>query len=245
MQHCKSIIIIIYFFLLNFSTLKYVNNYSFLSLFFVADDELSRKWNKLRRRCASFKSIQSGPSSLDGDGEDFDLMLIEHPAKYTIIPPSPIQMQQQQTRQDPHIEAYEKSIWRKSSVLPMEATPLRPPRVPIPYEHQQQYRQIIHEDDLKYWPVSYPNRVGNGDVRRNSAIDHWEFDAKQFENSLREKEKMQYYDKDLKIENVKNGSIGSEKGVKIARELKIPGLKSFKSASMRLPGQRTSISDVS
>lgn len=174
------------------------------------------------------------------------MMLIEHPAKYTIIPPKELQMQQQQqhTRQDPRIEAYEKNIWRKSSVLPMEATPLRPPRVPIPYEHQQQYRQIIHEDDLKYWPVSYPSRVG-GDMRRNSAIEQWEFDAKQFEQNLREKEKLQYYDKDLKIENVKNGSIGSEKGVKIARELKIPGLKSFKSASMRLPGQRTSISDVS
>ncbi|XP_063708715.1 probable cyclin-dependent serine/threonine-protein kinase DDB_G0292550 [Culicoides brevitarsis] len=203
------------------------------------DDELSRKWNKLRRRCASFKSIQSGPSSLDGDAEDFDVMLIEHPtAKYTIIPPQQLQMHQQQTyaRQDPRIEAYEKNIWRKSSVLPMESTPLRPPRVP----YEQQYRQIIHEDDLKYWPVSYPNRVDT--ARRNSAIDHWEFDAKQFENSLREKEKLQYYDKDLKIE--KNGSIGSEKGIKIARELKIPGLKSFKSASMRLPGQRTSISDV-
>uniref|UniRef100_A0A336LKL4 CSON009933 protein n=1 Tax=Culicoides sonorensis TaxID=179676 RepID=A0A336LKL4_CULSO len=197
-------------------------------------EELSRKWNKLRRRCASFKSIHSGPSSLDGDAEDFDVMLIEHPAKYTIIPQN---QQQSPQRSDPRIEAYEKNLWRKSSILPMEATPLRPPRVPM---HYDPYKQVIHEDDLKYWPVSYPTR----DMRRNSAIEHYEFDANQFDQNLQQKEKLQYYDKDLKIEAVKNGSIGSEKGIKIARELKIPGLKSFKSASMRLPGQRTSISDV-
>lgn len=232
------------------------------------DEELSRKWNKLRRRCASFKSVQSGPSSLDDT--ETDAMLIEHPSRYQIIP-----------QRDLRIEAYEKNVWRKSSILPLSESPRHSMRalpiqtnspfhhnhhnhhhhshhtsipttivVPVPVSNtstqQPQstttiYQPVtIHEDDLKYWPVA---RTTVADpIRRNSAID-WEFNAQQFEQSMQVKEKLQYYDKDLSCN--KNGSIGSEKGVKIARELKIPGLKSFKSASMRLPGQKTSISEVS
>lgn len=58
-------------------------------------------------------------------------------------------------------------------------------------------------------------------------------------------EKLQYYDEVSSVK--KKNSLGaseSESGIKVAKEIKLPSLKNFKSASMRLPGQKTSINEV-
>ncbi|XP_050095071.1 uncharacterized protein LOC126577461 [Anopheles aquasalis] len=68
-------------------------------------------------------------------------------------------------------------------------------------------------------------------------------------------EKLQYYDElaDLKKPPVagstdggirNGGSLGVGSGIKLAKEIKLPSLKTFKSASMRLPGQKSSIHEV-
>ncbi|XP_049547465.1 uncharacterized protein LOC125958264 [Anopheles darlingi] len=73
-------------------------------------------------------------------------------------------------------------------------------------------------------------------------------------------EKLQYYDELADIKKpppgpgagstgmdggMRNGgSLGVGSGIKLAKEIKLPSLKTFKSASMRLPGQKSSIHEV-
>ncbi|XP_035785963.1 AF4/FMR2 family member lilli-like isoform X2 [Anopheles albimanus] len=70
-------------------------------------------------------------------------------------------------------------------------------------------------------------------------------------------EKLQYYDELADIKKLppagsaamdggmrNGGSLGVGSGIKLAKEIKLPSLKTFKSASMRLPGQKSSIHEV-
>lgn len=91
--------------------------------------------------------------------------------------------------------------------------------------------------------------------RRSAHSIDWEYNVHRYENMvdpaqvstarLFRHEKLQYYDEVSSVK--KKNSLGaseSESGIKIAKEIKLPSLKNFKSASMRLPGQKSSINEV-
>ncbi|XP_062562132.1 uncharacterized protein LOC134225797 isoform X2 [Armigeres subalbatus] len=248
---------------------------------------ISQKWNKLRRRCASFKTV-SGPASLDSDT---NFILAEHPAHYQIIAagPVPVQVQQQQQphhhhhhhghnrhhhhhHHHHHQHDHERHLadqahfahlhdpnWElrhsSSSSTSTSSSTIGPPPIYAAEEYWQ-----IHERDVKLWRLgahqTYAHRIRVTPNQRRSAhsID-WEYNVHKYENMvdhtqvsparLFRHEKLQYYDEVSSAK--KKNSIGaseSESGIKIAKEIKLPSLKTFKSASMRLPGQKSSINEV-
>ncbi|XP_055532745.1 pro-interleukin-16-like [Wyeomyia smithii] len=252
---------------------------------------ISQKWNKLRRRCASFKTV-SGPASLDSDT---NFILAEHPGHYQIIASGPVPVQVQQVQQSHnhhhhhhhghhrhhhhhhhhHNGATEQLLtdqpqyghladpnWelRHSSSSSTSTSSSTIGQTQVPIFAAEEYWHI-HEQDVKLWRLgahqTYAHRIRVTPNHRRSAhsID-WEYNVHKYENMssdpaqtatarLFRHEKLQYYDE---VSNVmKKNSLGaseSESGIKIAKEIKLPSLKNFKSASMRLPGQKSSINEV-
>uniref|UniRef100_A0A8D8FNU9 PDZ domain-containing protein 2 n=2 Tax=Culex pipiens TaxID=7175 RepID=A0A8D8FNU9_CULPI len=252
---------------------------------------ISQKWNKLRRRCASFKTV-SGPASLDSDT---NFILGEHPAAHyqIIASPGPVQVQQQTTTTHHHHHHHHHHSGSGGSgghrhhhhhhhvhgstgvphehhhghYLPDPNWELRHSSSgsstssstigPAIYATEEYWQ--IHERDVKLWRLgahqTYAHRIRATPNQRRSAhsID-WEYNVQKYENMvdpaqvrLFRHEKLQYYD-DVAIVKQKKNSLGacseSESGIKVAKEIKLPSLKNFKSASMRLPGQKTSINEV-
>ncbi|XP_065081256.1 regulating synaptic membrane exocytosis protein 2-like [Ochlerotatus camptorhynchus] len=249
---------------------------------------ISQKWNKLRRRCASFKTV-SGPASLDSDT---NFILAEHPSHYQIIAagPVPVQVQQQvqhhqghhhhhhhghhrhhhhhhhhhhdperQLADQTHYGHLHDPNWElrhsSSSSTSTSSSTIGPPPIYAAEEYWQ-----IHERDVKLWRLgahqTYAHRIRVTPNQRRSAhsID-WEYNVHKYENMVEpaqvsaarlfRHEKLQYYDEVSSV--TKKNSLGaseSESGIKIAKEIKLPSLKNFKSASMRLPGQKSSINEV-
>lgn len=107
------------------------------------------------------------------------------------------------------------------------------------HHHHHHRRQQLQQLDLQ----SHHQRH----LREND----WDYDVQKYEqlcdDKIIKREKLQYYDKDLTADEnlLKNNSLGNDSSEKIARDIKFPGLKTFKSASMRLPGQKSSIQEVS
>ncbi|KFB49903.1 AGAP012016-PA-like protein [Anopheles sinensis] len=256
-----------------------------------------QKWSKLRRRCASFKSV-SGPASLDSDT---NFILAEHPGHYQIISTatgSPVQPRaahvhlppavshpghnnnspsQHHLLQDSPAPGYDPKNWelRHSSSSSASASSSStigapPPLAASPPDYWQHYTP--HEpSDVKLWRLgahqTYAHRIHVNPPQRRSAhsID-WEYSVHRYESMCEQlppprifrTEKLQYYDElaEVKVKPtvaptaVGNGgpqpcaTDGTPPGVKVAKEIKLPSLKTFKSASMRLPGQKSSIHEV-
>ncbi|XP_058118444.1 uncharacterized protein LOC131288597 [Anopheles ziemanni] len=147
-----------------------------------------------------------------------------------------------------------------------------PPLAPLPPDYWQHYTP--HEpSDVKLWRLgahqTYAHRIHVNPPQRRSAhsID-WEYSVHRYESMCEQlppprifrTEKLQYYDElaEVKVKPtavptaVGNGghpqppcaTDGTPPGVKVAKEIKLPSLKTFKSASMRLPGQKSSIHEV-
>ncbi|XP_058827025.1 histone-lysine N-methyltransferase Suv4-20-like [Topomyia yanbarensis] len=254
---------------------------------------ISQKWNKLRRRCASFKTV-SGPASLDSDT---NYILAEHPGHYQIIASGPVPVQVHQVQQAHHQHhhhnhgehrhhhhhhhhhrqnggAHEQLLadqplygqlpdpnWElrhsSSSSTSTSSSTIGPIQFPV-YASEEYWQ--IHERDVKLWRLgahqTYAHRIRATPNHRRSAhsID-WEYNVQKYENMadpaqmaaarLFRHEKLQYYDEVSSVK--KKNSLGaseSESGIKVAKEIKLPSLKNFKSASMRLPGQKTSMNEV-
>lgn len=108
-------------------------------------------------------------------------------------------------------------------------------RIPLPEDYWK-----VHEQDVKVWKIgtaSPPQRPPREKEKDNS---DWEYNVKKYENmgDGQRQSRIQYFTGTDDKGNRKNSLEGDRK------ELKIPGLKTFKSASMRLPGQRTSLHEV-
>nr|XP_049465280.1 uncharacterized protein LOC120957008 [Anopheles coluzzii]XP_049465281.1 uncharacterized protein LOC120957008 [Anopheles coluzzii]XP_049465282.1 uncharacterized protein LOC120957008 [Anopheles coluzzii]XP_049465283.1 uncharacterized protein LOC120957008 [Anopheles coluzzii] len=135
-----------------------------------------------------------------------------------------------------------------------------PPAIP-PDEYWQHFP---HEpSDVKLWRLgahqTYAHRIHVNPPQRRSAhsID-WEYNVQRYENMcdnmapppprIFRTEKLQYYDELSDVKRpVQAGSEPTQEsngGIKVAKEIKLPSLKTFKSASMRLPGQKSSIHEV-
>lgn len=218
---------------------------------------LSQRWNKLRRRCASFKAV-SGPTSLDSDAS---YILTEPVTQYSVVPPNEHNRHQRAASVTPTVDGSSKPIrpfsWRKShSVEKYEYRDVNlnssiPEKInksiPLPDDYWK-----IHEQDVKLWKIgcAAPNRpMSMRDIPKDVSANDWEFNVQKFEtlngSSLERRRRIQYYtgDADTNQRKQQNGTDGTGGGGE-RKEIKFPSLKAFKSASMRLPGQKSSLQEV-
>lgn len=107
-------------------------------------------------------------------------------------------------------------------------------RIPLPEDYWK-----IHEEDVKVWRIgSTPPPTGKK-IRESQKDTDWEYNVQKYENMTdRNRSRLQYYTAHDDNGNRKNSLEGDKK------EIRFPGLKAFKSASMRLPGQKTSLQEV-
>lgn len=110
--------------------------------------------------------------------------------------------------------------------------------IPLPDDYWK-----IHEEDVKLWRIGCvaPNRpVSLRDLPKDA--NDWEFNVQQYENMSNDRAptRIQYYTGDSDTESKRKHSLDATD----RKELKFPGLKAFKSASMRLPGQKSSMQEV-
>uniref|UniRef100_A0A182W280 Uncharacterized protein n=1 Tax=Anopheles minimus TaxID=112268 RepID=A0A182W280_9DIPT len=146
-----------------------------------------------------------------------------------------------------------------------------PPAIPAtaaglgPFPGDEYWQHFSHEpSDVKLWRLgahqTYAHRIHVNPPQRRSAhsID-WEYNVQRYENMcdnmappqrIFRTEKLQYYDElaDVKrttaADTALSPGVECNGGIKVAKEIKLPSLKTFKSASMRLPGQKSSIHEV-
>lgn len=253
----------------------------FSILLFADVSGITQKWNKLRRRCASFKAM-SGPSSLDSDTS---YILNDPPSSYTVLPRDdsrlhlnnnnitiPVQYHHQHLHLQnmpllqhnhlhhthPHLHHHHYHLHHQHHQPDCPNNPNIDNQI---WDNGKQYRTIrfrhphnddddeeeywrMREEEAKMWKLrsKSPRNV----VYENGRGIDWEYNVQKYEGlDGKRREKLQYYSRDdLSVPNEKKMSVSSESGCKPSKELKIPGLKAFKSASMRLPGQKTSIQEV-
>lgn len=225
-------------------TLEMVQMVNFGIFFLLIADVsgLSQRWNKLRRRCASFKAV-SGPTSLDSDAS---YILTEPVTQYAVVPS---ERHQRAASVTPSVDGSNKPIrpfsWRKShSVEKYEYRDVNlnssiPEKInksiPLPDDYWK-----VHEQDVKVWKIGcgVPNRpISMRDIPNNTG--DWEFNVQKYENLNGERRnRIQYYTGDADTNRKHSFDSGERK------EIKFPTLKAFKSASMRLPGQKSSLQEV-
>lgn len=113
-------------------------------------------------------------------------------------------------------------------------------RIPLPDDYWK-----IHEQDVKTWKIgcATPNRpmleAQNDSTPKTNGGCDWEYNVQKYENMGEHRPtRIQYFTGTDDNGNRKN-SLESDR-----KESKFPGLKAFKSASMRLPNQKSSIQEV-
>lgn len=212
----------------------------FSSFYFLDVSGISQKWHKLRRRCSSFKAV-SGPTSLDSDAS---YMLAEPATTYVAASRD---RQQRAASMTPIIDQKQRQYsWRKSHSV--EKYDYRDVNLNNSIADKTSKKQIqfpdeywkVQEEDVKTWRIgslapnqSFPVR----DVPRDST--EWEYSVQAYESMCdRQPSRIQYFTGSDGNGNRKN-SLESDR-----KEMKFPGLKAFKSASMRLPGQKSSLQEV-
>lgn len=216
-------------------------------IYFADVSGLSQTWNKLRRRCASFKAV-SGPTSLDTESS---YILTDPVAPYAVLPSDRHQRAASVTpiiehsptkglqrpfpwRKSHSVEKYEYRDINLNSSIPDKINKT----IPLPEDYWK-----VHEQDVKVWRIGCvtPNRpVSLRDLPKDAA--NWEFSVQNYENMSADRapNRIRYYTGDVETESKRKHSLDATD----RKELKFPGLKAFKSASMRLPGQKSSIQEV-
>lgn len=214
-------------------------------LFFFADvSGITQRWHKLRRRCASFKAV-SGPTSLDSDAS---YVLTEPATGYAVVsrdrqqraasmtPATEHSKHQYSWRKSHSVEKYDYRDVNLNSSIPDKIHK----RIPLPDDYWK-----IHEQDVKTWKIgcatpNRPLREAQRDTTPKTNRDtDWEYNVQKYENMGENRQnRIQYFTGTDDNGNRKNSLEGDRK------ESKFPGLKAFKSASMRLPNQKSSIQEV-
>jgi hypothetical protein len=215
---------------------------------------LSQKWNKLRRRCASFKGMSTGPASLDAESET-NYILPEPSTNYQIMPHKEFDKYTNMMHSSNHMSNKDYDVWNRNS---LEKTPSQLGehirnlstcnRLNIFPEECGTNHRVLSNRSLS------PNKsqLHYNHLHPEDGLNDWDYEQICDQNKEFQRERLKYYDDkiDLSAGSTtssvhKKHSIGSDGGFKIAKELKFPSFKGFKSASMRLPGQKTSIHEVS
>lgn len=216
----------------------------FLLNFITDVSGITQRWHKLRRRCASFKAV-SGPTSLDSDAS---YVLTEPATAYAVVsrdrhqraasmtPSTEHTKHQYSWRKSHSVEKYDYRDVNLNSSIPDKIHK----RIPLPEDYWK-----IHEQDVKTWKIgggtpARPLREAQRDTTPKSNVaSDWEYSVQQYENmGERRPNRIQYFTGTDDNGNRKN-SLESDR-----KESKFPGLKAFKSASMRLPNQKSSIQEV-
>lgn len=203
------------------------------AIYFADTSSISQKWQKLRRRCASFKATASGPSSLDSDT---NYILTDAPSSYTLLAPRDDQLTTWKCNESNH-------LWRRSDSADKYRCP--------------EYRDINVNRPNVADKLSTKPPIG---MRPESWRDHdWEYSVKRYEDLpetprvMGRRERLQYYSASDERRSTTpqqprkklSFSMDSDSGIPVKeKESKFPLLKTFKSASMRLPGQKSSIQEV-
>lgn len=184
----------------------------------------------------------SGPTSLDSDAS---YILTEPVTQYAVVASDRHQRSSSVTptiestkpirpfswRKSHSVEKYEYRDVNLNSSIPEKINK----SIPLPDDYWK-----IHEQDVKLWKIgcTTPNRpMSMRDLPKDSC--DWEFNVQKYENLNGEhRTRIQYYTGDADT-NRKHSLEGGER-----KEIKFPSLKAFKSASMRLPGQKSSLQEV-
>lgn len=185
----------------------------------------------------------SGPTSLDSDAS---YILTEPVTQYAVVSND---RHSRAASVTPTVDGSNKPIrpfsWRKShSVEKYEYRDVNlnssiPEKInksiPLPDDYWK-----IHEQDVKLWKIGrgIQNRpMSMRDIPKDAG--DWEFNVEKYENLNGERRnRIQYYTGDADT-NRKQSIEGGER-----KEIKFPSLKAFKSASMRLPGQKSSLQEM-
>uniref|UniRef100_A0AAG5DLT5 PDZ domain-containing protein n=1 Tax=Anopheles atroparvus TaxID=41427 RepID=A0AAG5DLT5_ANOAO len=192
--------------------------------------------------------------------------LVDYPLPGSHLLPEPASGYDQKNWELRHSSSSSASASSSSTI----GSPAAPPLAPSPPDYWLHYAP--HEpSDVKLWRLgahqTYAHRIHVNPPQRRSAhsID-WEYNVQRYESMCEQlpppprifrTEKLQYYDElaEVKVKpampTAVNGSPvpsandgTTTPGVKVAKEIKLPSLKTFKSASLRLPGQKSSIHEV-
>ncbi|XP_058067266.1 PDZ domain-containing protein 2-like [Anopheles bellator] len=144
---------------------------------------------------------------------------------------------------------------------------------PLHHPHHHPHHQFVEPSDVKLWRLgahqTYAHRIHPAQQRRSAHSIDWEYNVHRYENMcdnlapvatavplapppvpaarIFRTEKLQYYDELADTAGRQKGDVGdggAGGAIKVAKEIKLPSLKTFKSASMRLPGQKSSIHEV-
>lgn len=182
----------------------------------------------------------NGPTSLESDSN----YILTEPTNYKLVPKNEPQQYYATDDRRGSTSSSDRNFWRRSSNCDKNNLNNHESRIPLSDDYWK-----IHEEDVKAWKIGTAYRKSHDD-RRDSQID-WEYNVQKYENlcdhSPGRNERLQYYSRDDLgiLNNKKKLSVSSENNSKPpSKELKFPGLKAFKSASMRLPGQKSSIQEV-
>lgn len=210
----------------------------------LAESGISQKWHKLRRRCASFKAMSTGPSSLDSDAS-FILTGDEPLSTTPILMPRQAPVNIMSRMDSNRAGTRDKHSWSNNS----DKYEYRTVNLNGSVCEKMDKRFKSHDDDC--WRRSTDStggglagsewqRTRRSSSHHNSSKDlDWEYNVQKYENLVDRGDRLQYYDDSAKIGDIKKNSTLSDK-----KEVRFPSFKSFKSASMRLPGQKTSIQEV-
>lgn len=209
---------------------------------------IQQRWNRLRRRCASFKTV-SGGATLDADAS---FILNETTPGYAVAAKESrhqraASMTPTSSSSSSSSDAKRQYSWRKShSVEKYDVRDVNlnqslgekgVKEIRLPPDYWK-----VHEHDVKVWKIgtgtpTRPHRTHNRDALPKS--NDCEFNTQRYDEINDSKSKrIQYFTGTDGNGNRKN-SLESDR-----KEVKFPGLKAFKSASVRLPGQKSSIHEM-
>lgn len=185
--------------------------------------------------------MSSGPSSLDSDAS-FILTSDERPAQITATK-LPRATTNNHSADQPAIRTRDKHFWQTTDKYDYRNVNL------TGSVSEKMGKRIMSADEYGWRHTTSVDRDGKEWQRTRRSSHHqngkdldWEYNVQQYENlGDRSGARLQYYEaNDSPIELKKNSSATLDD----KKEMKFPGLKTFKSASMRLPGQKSSMQEV-
>lgn len=183
--------------------------------------------------------MSTGPSSLDSDAS-FILTSDERPAQITATK-LPRATTNNHSVDQTAVRTRDKHFWHTADKYDYRNVNL------TGSVSEKMGKRIMSADEYGWRHTTSVDRDGKEWQRTRRSSHHqngkdldWEYNVQQYENlGERSGARLQYYEAtDSPIDLKKNGTLDDKK------EMKFPGLKTFKSASMRLPGQKSSMQEV-
>lgn len=187
--------------------------------------------------------MSAGPSSLDSDAS-FILTSDERPAQITATK-LPRATTNNHSVDQPAVRTRDKHFWHTATADKYDYRNVNL----TGSVSEKMGKRIMSADEYGWRHTTSVDRDGKEWQRTRRSSHHqngkdldWEYNVQQYENlGERSGARLQYYEAtDSPVDFKKNSSATLDD----KKEIKFPGLKTFKSASMRLPGQKSSMQEV-